>query len=71
MHGTHVAVEPGSDEPEADAAVTRTRGTVLAFDELNCAEFPGETLALREVLGLSAHALRRDPNTPLASYLVI
>jgi hypothetical protein len=48
-----------------------TRGTVLAFDELNCAEFPGETLALREVLGLSAHALRRDPNTPLASYLVI
>lgn len=48
-----------------------TRGSVLAFDELNCAEFPGETLAVREVLGLSTHALRRDPNNPLASYLVI
>jgi hypothetical protein len=48
-----------------------TRGSVLAFDEVNCADFPGETLALREVLGLSTHALRRDPNNPLASYLVI
>ena len=48
-----------------------TRGTVLAFDELNCPEFPGETLAVREVLGLSRYALRRDPNNPLTSYLVV
>lgn len=48
-----------------------TLGSILAFDELNCPEFPGETLALREVLGLSRYGLRRDPNSPLTSYLVI
>jgi len=36
VHGTHVAVEPGSDEPEADASVTRTRGTVLAILTADC-----------------------------------
>lgn len=48
-----------------------TKGSVLAFDELNMPEFPGETLALREVLGLSRHAIRRVPSSPLTSYLVI
>jgi YfiH family protein len=36
VHGTHVVVEPGSDEPEADAAVTRHRGTVLAILTADC-----------------------------------
>ena len=36
VHGTHVAIEPGTDEPEADAAVTRTRGTVLAILTADC-----------------------------------
>jgi len=48
-----------------------TKGSVLAFDELNCPEFPGETLAVKEVLGLSRYAIRRDPNSPLTSYLII
>lgn len=48
-----------------------TKGTVIAFDELNCPEFPGETLAFREVLGLSRYAIRRDPSNPLTSYIVI
>lgn len=48
-----------------------TKGTVLAFDELNCPEFPGESLAVREVLGLSRYAIRRDPSSPLTSYLVV
>lgn len=47
-----------------------TKGSVLAFDELNMPEFPGETVALREVLGLSRHAIRRDPNSPMTSFLV-
>lgn len=47
-----------------------TKGSVLAFDELNMSEFPGETIALREVLGLSRYAIRRDPSSPLTSYLV-
>jgi len=36
VHGTHVAIEPGGDEPEADAAVTRTPGTVLAILTADC-----------------------------------
>lgn len=48
-----------------------TKGSVLAFDELNMPEFPGETLAVKEVLGLSRYAIRRDPSNPLASWLVV
>lgn len=48
-----------------------TKGTVIAFDELNCPEFPGETLAVREVLGLSRYAIHREPSNPLMSYIRI
>jgi hypothetical protein len=48
-----------------------TKGSVLAFDELNCPEFPGETVAVREVLGLQRYAIRRDPFNPLISYILI
>lgn len=48
-----------------------TKGSIIAFDELNCPQFPGETLAVKEVLGLSKYAIRRDPNSPLTSYIVI
>ena len=45
----------------------------LAFDELNCPDFPGETLALKEVFGLSRYAIKRFPmiNPGMPSYLVI
>ena len=36
VHGTHVVVEPGTNEPEADASVTRTPGTVLAILTADC-----------------------------------
>lgn len=36
VHGTAVAIEPGFDEPEADAAITRTPGTVLAILTADC-----------------------------------
>jgi hypothetical protein len=48
-----------------------TKGSVLGFDQLNYSVFPGETVALREELGLSAHALRRSPNSSMQSYLII
>lgn len=48
-----------------------TRGSILAFDELNCPEFPGETVAVREVLGISKYAIRRSEGSPLTSYCVI
>lgn len=48
-----------------------TKGSVLAFDELNCPEFPGETLAVLETIGLSKFGLQRDPNNPLVSWVVV
>jgi hypothetical protein len=48
-----------------------TRGSVIAFDELNCPEFPGETIAVMEAIGLSKYAIKRSPLNPLISYLVV
>jgi hypothetical protein len=47
-----------------------TRGAILVFDELNCSEFPGETLAVLEVLGLSNYSFRRSPLNPTISYII-
>ncbi|WP_320065565.1 class I SAM-dependent methyltransferase [Micromonospora sp. RTGN7] len=38
-----------------------TKGSILAFDELAHPKWPGETVALREVLGLDRAALRQLP----------
>ncbi|MDO8651585.1 MAG: TylF/MycF/NovP-related O-methyltransferase [Undibacterium sp.] len=46
------------------------KGSVLVFDELSCQRFPGETLALAEVIGLNNLKLRRDPNQPFCSWAV-
>jgi len=48
-----------------------TKGTILAFDELNNADFPGETAALKEVLGLSSYKICRSPLAPCPSYLIV
>lgn len=48
-----------------------TKGSVLAFDELNCAEFPGETLAFKEVFDMNKCAIKRTPLNPLCSYIII
>jgi hypothetical protein len=47
------------------------RGSVLAMDELNTHEFPGETVALQEVIGLDRYALRRSRFLPDRSYLIV
>jgi len=48
-----------------------TKGSILAFDELNCHEFPGETLAFKEVFGLDRFSIQRSPLNPLCSYMVV
>jgi hypothetical protein len=48
-----------------------TRGSVIGFDELNEASFPGETMALKEVLGLGRYSIRRFPHNTRSSYIVI
>lgn len=47
-----------------------TKGSILAFDELNCEEFPGETLALKEVIDINKYEIIRDVNNPLCSYII-
>ncbi len=48
-----------------------TRGSILAFDEIGYARWPGETVALREVMGLAASGLRKlaTPRDPPVVYL--
>lgn len=48
-----------------------TKGSVIAMDEINCAEFPGETVALREVFGLENIRLIRSKILPDRSYFVV
>ena len=48
-----------------------TKGSIVAFDELNKEVSPGETVAVREVLGLSKYRLRRSPYRGYPSYFVI
>jgi hypothetical protein len=44
------------------------KGGIVAFDELNCSEFPGETVALLEMMDLSEVRLQRMPLDPYISY---
>jgi hypothetical protein len=48
-----------------------TKGTVIAFDELNYQRFPGETVAFKEILGLSKYQIVRSPNSGSVSYIVV
>ena len=44
------------------------KGALVCFDELNCANFPGETQALLETLGVRDLSLRRFPTDPWITY---
>jgi hypothetical protein len=48
-----------------------TRGTVIAMDELNSWEFPGETIAFKEVWGLDKYRIVRSQYLPDRSYIII
>ncbi|MBI3757580.1 MAG: crotonobetainyl-CoA--carnitine CoA-transferase [Deltaproteobacteria bacterium] len=48
-----------------------TKGSVIAFDELNDPDSPGETLALMETLGLNHVKLKRFPHASRVSYFVL
>jgi hypothetical protein len=47
------------------------KGSIVAFDEFNDAEYPGETDAVREVLGLRSHRFHRSRYLPARTYAVI
>ena len=48
-----------------------TKGSVVAFDELNDHESPGETTAVIEVLGLNTIKLKRFPHASRVSYFIV
>jgi len=45
------------------------KGSILAFDEVNDLDCPGETIALREVLDLSKYSLKRSGINSRISYI--
>lgn len=47
-----------------------TKGSVIAFDELNHPDWPGETVALKETLGLNNLRIQRLPFMPTASFII-
>lgn len=48
-----------------------TKGTIIGFDELNDHKFPGETQALKEVLGLHSFKIQRNQFSGMQSYIEI
>lgn len=48
-----------------------TKGTIIGFDELNHHDFPGETLAFKEVLGLDRYKIRRSKYSSMQSYIIV
>jgi hypothetical protein len=47
-----------------------TKGSVIGFDELALSNWPGETMALREVWGTSNLKICREPISNYQSYVV-
>jgi hypothetical protein len=47
------------------------KGAILAFDELNQAQWPGETMAVVESIGLRNLRIQRFPYVPQLSYAVL
>lgn len=48
-----------------------TKGSVIGFDELNWHDYPGETIAFKEVFKLDQYRIQRSPLSPNQSFIVI
>ena len=48
-----------------------TKGSVLAFDQINNPKWPGETLALRQAIGLDKYPIRKMPYSHNLSYIIV
>jgi len=48
-----------------------TKGSIIGFDELNDPKFPGETLALNDILQLRKVAIKRTIFSGMQSYLIV
>lgn len=48
-----------------------SKGAIIAFDELNSAKWPGETVAVREAIGLRNLHIERFPFDPARSFAIL
>lgn len=48
-----------------------TKGSIIGFDELNDPQFPGETVALKEVFGLHNVKISRSKYSGIQSYFIV
>lgn len=48
-----------------------TKGSIIGFDELNDPQFPGETVALRESLGLQNIRIQRSKYSGIQSFYIV
>ncbi|MGA2462872.1 MAG: crotonobetainyl-CoA--carnitine CoA-transferase [Thermodesulfobacteriota bacterium] len=48
-----------------------TKGSIIGFDELNLHDFPGETLAFKEVMGLRKYRISRSIYSRVNSFIEI
>lgn len=48
-----------------------TKGSILAFDQLNVSDYLGETIALKEEVGLSKYEIKRSRCSSTQSYMII
>lgn len=47
------------------------KGSIIGFDELNCPDYPGESLAFNEVLGINKYKLTHSKYSPTQSYITL
>jgi len=47
------------------------KGSIVAFDELNHVDFPGETVAFKEIFDLNKIKLQRFSFSPITSYFIV
>ena len=45
------------------------KGGIIAFDDINNPDFPGETLALKETLGLKKFKINKDKDNPQQTWI--
>ena len=47
------------------------KGGIIAFDDINNSDFPGETEAFKEVIGLNKFKIHKDKNNPQQTWVQI
>jgi len=47
------------------------KGGIIGFDELNCKDYPGETIAFDEIIGINKYKIQHTLYSPTQSFIVL